>query len=185
MSTVVFDISVSVDGFLSADAITPEEPLGHGGERLHEWAWGADADRAPRPIGTIGALICGRRTYDASLPWWGADGPHAPIPVFVVTSRPPAAYGLYTFVSDGIEAALDRARAAAGDGHVRIMGGASMGRQYLAAGLVDEVVLHTVPVLFRKGARMFEDFGTEHIGLDVLDVVTGPDATHVHYRVRR
>lgn len=186
MTTVIFDISVSVDGFMTADGMTPDEPLGQDGQRLHDWAAGGGIERVPSPVSSIGAIVAGRRTYDASLPWWGADGPHPPVPVFVVTNRtaePPAAGSAYTFVS-GIETALEQARAAAGDRDVRIMGGASLGRQSLAAGLVEEMVLHIVPVLLTAGTPMFDGLArTVRGGFEVVDVVSTPSATHVHYRL--
>lgn len=188
MGRVIFDISVSVDGFMTADGITPEEPLGQDGQRLHAWAAGDEVERVPHPVAGVGALIAGRRTYDTSLPWWGAGGPHPPIPVFVVTheeAEPAAAGSVYTFVTDGIEAALEQARHAAGERSVRVMGGASLGQQFLAAGLVDEVVLHIVPVLLKAGTRMFEQLGSGHVGLEVLDVVPTTAATHLRYRVLR
>jgi hypothetical protein len=80
-STVVFDVNLSLDGFIAAEGGRPGQPLGEGGDRLREWATGPDAHRAPKPAGSAGALICGRRTYDTSLPGWGAGGPHPPTPV--------------------------------------------------------------------------------------------------------
>jgi dihydrofolate reductase len=188
MSKVIVDISLSVDGFITADGITPEEPLGQDGQRLHAWATGDGVERSPKPVSTVGALIAGRRTYDTSLPWWGADGPHSPTPVVVVTHEPAElapVESAYTFVDGGIDAALEQARALAGDRDVRVMGGASLGQQFLAAGLVDEAVLHVVPVLLNAGTHMFDHLGPEHITLEVLDVVDTPAATHVRYRVLR
>ncbi len=188
MTKVVFDISLSVDGFMTADGITPKEPLGQDGQRLHAWATDDEIERAPNPVSTVGALIAGRRTYETSLPWWGAGGPHPPIPVFVVTHgavEPAPADSVYTLVTGGIEAALGQARAAAGNQDVRIMGGASLGQQFLAAGLVDEIVLHVVPVLLKGGIRMFDKLGPGHVGLEVLDVINSTAATHLRYRVTR
>src|SRR5215203_4461974 len=112
-----------------------------------------------------GAIIAGRRTYDDSLPWWGADGPHPPTPVFVVTHEAPDAVpegSVYTFVTDGIESALEQAKAAAGEKNVAVMGGPDIGRQFIEAGLIDEIGVHLVPVLFGSGTRMFEHLGGEH-----------------------
>jgi dihydrofolate reductase len=122
MSKVVFDISMSLDGFMTAANQRPEEPLGEGGEQLHRWAFGEDpSDREVLTGGasSLGAVICGRRTYDDSLPWWGADGPTGParLPVLVLSHDEPAdtaADGVYTFVTGGIEDALKQAREAAG-----------------------------------------------------------------------
>jgi dihydrofolate reductase len=142
MTKVTFDISMSLDGFITANGSTAEEPMGKGGERLHEWAFGADEESRrllEEAVGSIGAVIVGRRTYDQSLPWWGADGPtgDARLPVFVVTNDEPDESpegGVYSFVTGGIEEALARARAAAGERGVTVMGGADVGRQYLSAG---------------------------------------------------
>jgi dihydrofolate reductase len=193
MGRIVFDTSMSLDGFMTAANVRPAEPLGDGGERLHEWAMEPDErNRAflERAIGGAGAVIAGRRTYDASLPWWGADGPTGSrrLPVFVVTHAAPAESpdgGVYTFATDGIESALRQARAAAGEGSVSVMGGASIGQQCIRAGLVDEIQVHLVPVLFGAGTRMFELLGDDHIALEVVEVVETAAATHLRYRIVR
>jgi dihydrofolate reductase len=188
--TVIFDMSMSLDGFVTAKDQTAEEPLGKGGERLHEWAFADDPasrELIERSFGAIGSFICGRRTYDHSIPFWDADGPsgQARLPVFVVTHEPPAASpenGVYTFVADGLERALEQAKAAAGDKTVAIMGGPDVARQYLAAGLVDEVGIHVVPVLFGGGTPMFADLGRQ-LELELIEAVETPAATHLRYRV--
>jgi len=191
MAKVVFDISMSLDGFMSASGIRPDEPMGEGGQRLVEWAFGEDGrgrEILSGSVGSAGAVIAGRRTYDTSLPWWGADGPTGParLPVFVVTHREPEATpedGVYVFVTAGIERALEHAKTAAGDRIVCVMGGADLGRQYLRAGLIDEISIHLVPVLFGTGTRMFEQLSRDHIQLEPLDVIDTPAATHLRYRV--
>ena len=90
---------------------------------------------------------------------------------------------MYTFVTDGIESALQQAKAAAGDKDVSVMGGASIGRQYIAAGLVDEIRIHLVPVLLGSGNRMFEHLGSDHIRLETTEVLDTPAATHLRYRI--
>jgi dihydrofolate reductase len=129
-----------------------------------------------------------KRTYDHSVPWWGADGPTGParVPVFVVTHAEPEDVpkgGVYTFVTDGIESALKQPKAAAGDKDVAVMGGADIGRQYIGAGLVDEISIHLVPVLFGGGTRMFEHLGGEHIRLETTSVIQTPAATHLGFPV--
>ncbi|MEQ7123742.1 dihydrofolate reductase family protein [Actinopolymorpha sp. B11F2] len=191
MSKTVFDISMSLDGFVTASNQTPEEPMGDEGLRLVAWAF--DTDETNRHLlersgVALGAVICGRRTYDHSLPWWGADGPSGLTrrPVFVVTHKAPAHNppgGVYQFVTDGIEGALERAHTAAGDKDVCVMGGADLGRQYIAAGLVDEISIHLVPVLFGSGTRMFEDPYEKHVQMEVVDVLCTPSATHLRYRI--
>jgi dihydrofolate reductase len=191
MSKVIFDISMSLDGFMTAANRRPEEPIGDGGLRLVEWAIGGDELNArylEQAVAALGATICGRTTYDTSLPWWGADGPSgtARRPVFVVTHEAPADSpegGVYTFVTDGIEGARDQAQAAAGDDDVTVMGGADIGRQYIAAGLVDEISIHLVPALFGDGTRMFDGLGAGPIQLEPIDVIDTPAATHLRFRV--
>jgi dihydrofolate reductase len=193
MSKVTLDISISLDGYIRAANPTPEEPLGKGGERLHEWAFGADErnrELLEGAISALGATIAGRTTYDDSIKFWGADGPtgRARRPLFVVTHEPPAEVpedGVYTFVTDGIHSALEQARAAAGDRAVAIMGGANIAQQYLAAGLVDEIAIHLVPVLFGGGTPLFERVLQEHVQLEPIEVVDTGTATHLRYRVLR
>jgi dihydrofolate reductase len=191
MGKVTFDISMSLDGFVTASNMSPEEPMGKGGERLHEWAFGGEDKRdreiLERGISTTGAVISGRRTYDDSIPWWGADGPTGSVrlPVIVVSHSVPEDVpegGVYTFV-DGIEAALARAKEVAGENAVNIMGGADIAQQYLRAGLVDEISIHLVPVLFGGGIRLFEQLGNEHIQLETMEAIHTAAATHLRYRV--
>mgnify|MGYP001145063574 CR=1 FL=1 len=106
----------------------------------------------------------------------------------MVTHEPPESTldnGVYTFVTDGLQSALAQAKAAAGERDVCIMGGASLGQQYLAAGLVDELSIHLVPVLFHRGTRMFDNLGEDHTMLEILEVIHTPAATHLRYGVRR
>jgi dihydrofolate reductase len=191
MSKVIFDISMSLDGFVTASNVRPEEPMGDGGQRLHEWAFGEDErnrELLAEAVNFVGAVIAGRRTYALSVPWWGADGPTGParVPVFVVTHAEPEEVpeeGVYTFVTDGIESALEQAKMAAGEKDVAAMGGAEMGQQYIGAGLVDEISIHLVPVLLGGGTRMFEHLGGEHIQLESAGVIETPEATHLRFRV--
>jgi dihydrofolate reductase len=194
MSKVTFDMSMSLDGLIEAADPTPDEPLGVGGERLHEWAFGEDErDRGVLAEGGqgVGAVIAGRRTYDASVAFWGADGPTGParLPVFVVTHEPPTDYpqdSVYRFATDGIEAALKDARATAGDQNVTVMGGADLGRQFLASGLVDELSIHLVPVTFGRGKRLFDGLpGEQPMQLEPLSTIQTPNATHLRFRIVR
>jgi len=193
MGKVIFVISMSLDGYITAANQTPDNPMGDGGLRLQDWALGGDETNRTyleKAIGRLGAVIAGRRTYDTSVPWWGADGPSgdARRSVFVVTHAAPAespAGGVYQFVTDGIESALARAQAAAGDKDVTVMGGADLGRQYLAAGLLDELEIHLVPVLLGGGTPMFSGILTGQIPLEAVDVLPTPTATHLRYRIVR
>jgi dihydrofolate reductase len=194
MSTVVFDISMSLDGFITASDQTMAEPMGVGGERLHAWLTDGDErdlDVLETGVGSAGAVITGRRNFEHALPWWGADGPTgaARLPVFVVCGDVPGDVprdSVYVFVTDGIENAVQQAADAAGDRVVCIMGGAETARSCLAAGLVDELSIHLVPVLFGSGTSLFEglDLG-EHVTLDHLAADQTQAATHLRYRVVR
>jgi dihydrofolate reductase len=191
MSIVRFEISMSVDGYVTASGVRPEEPMGDGGQQLHEWAFGDDEqgrEALAESQRSAGASIAGRRTYDLSVPWWGADGPGsaARTATFIVSHSEPQEVpegSVYTFVTSPGEA-LARATAAAGDKDVDIFG-ASIGRQLLQAGRVDELRIHLVPVLLGAGTRLFDSLGGEHIQLKALDVIEGPKATHLRYAVIR
>jgi len=187
--TTVFDISMSLDGYVTAAGVRPEEPMGDGGQQLHEWAFAADErgrDVLAESMRTVGASIAGRRTYDLSVPWWGPDGPGgaARTPTFIVSHGTPGHVpegNVYTFVNDPIEA-LKLARAAAGDKDVDVFS-ASVGRQLLRAGRINEIRVHLVPVLFGAGTRLFEDIGDSHVQLEIIKVAEGSKATHLHYAV--
>jgi len=192
MGKVIADISMSLDGYVTAAGQTPDEPLGKGGEQLHEWAFGedeGDQERMEKATAELGALVCGRTTYDDSLRWWGADGPTGPrrLPLYVVTHSEPEdspADGVYTFVTEGIDGAVKLAREAAGDLDVAIMGGADVIQQCLNAQLVDEVGIHVVPVLFGGGTRLFDNLADDHVQLEPLDAVRTTAAVHLRFGVR-
>lgn len=160
MSKVLVYASMSLDGYVAGHDVSHDHPMGVGGEELHRWMFGAGADPADQALidevraGT-GAVVLGRRTFDVGLAHWN-DVPY-PVPSFVVTHRPrpdlPQKSGTFSFV-DGVEAAVELARAVAGEGTVTIMG-AEVQRQALAAGLVDEVLVSLVPVLLGAGATLF------------------------------
>jgi dihydrofolate reductase len=192
VSSVIYDISMSLDGYVRARDPRPDEPLGVGGEDLHGWALGADAAGrayAERAIGSLGALICGRRTYDDSLRWWGADGPtgSARLPLVVLTHEAPAESpegGVYTFATGGVDDALRQARALAGDRAISIMGGPDVATQFLEAGLVDEVSVHVVPFLFGAGTLLTGTLPA-HVGLEAVEQLPTSHAVHLRYRVLR
>jgi len=135
---------------------------------------------------TVGVNIFGRNGYDHSILYWGADGPSgaARIPTVIVSHSVPQnvpANGVYTFV-DSIEAALETAQKIAGDKDVYIVG-ANVAQQFLKRGLIDEIVIHLVPVVFGSGTRLFEGIGNEHIQLEIIDVIKTVEAIHQHFRV--
>jgi dihydrofolate reductase len=201
MARVSFDLSMSLDGFIAGPNAGPGNGLGDGGDALHQWAYdlssfherhgrtggesNADSELLEEAMSAAGALLMGRNMFDHAVDAWGADPPFR-IPVFVLTSRPqdPIMRGdtTFTFVSDGIEPALERARAAAGDAEVGIAGGAQVAQQYLRAGLVDEFQIHLVPVLLSAGVRLFD--GIDPATLQVDRLVESPTGvTHLRYRV--
>ena len=149
MGRVCVYMSMSLDGFVAGPDVGVEQPMGLGGERLHAWLDGTDprdAEIAGRMFSTAttGAVIMGRRSYDNSIAEWGGKGPLGDVPCFVVTHRSfDVPDPVFTVVTDGIESALAQARDAAGDKHIGVMG-ANLGRQFLAAGLVDEIRIHLV-----------------------------------------
>ena len=211
MAKLRFNISTSLDGFVAGPNPSEEIPLGEGGEQLHEWVLGLAAWREPHgleggevnastpvmeaTLANIGATVMGRNMFGGEGPWgsdpwqgwWGADPPFH-MPVFIVTHHPrePVAKAggtTYTFVTEGVEAAFEQAREAAGGKDVAVAGGASVAQQYLRAGLLDELTLHVVPVLLGGGTRLFDNLEGAQIGLEQTSVVEAPGVTHVTYRV--
>jgi dihydrofolate reductase len=212
MSRVRVDISVSADGCVAGPNQSLEHPLGEGGESLHDWIVGLRAWRerhgleggevntstpvVEEALAGVGAEIMGRGKFgggpgpwgdDPWQGWWGDDPPFH-MPVFVLThhEREPLTLAdtTFTFVTGGIEAALEQARAAAAGQDVLLGGGGSMINQYLAAGLVDELELHVVPLLLGGGARLFEGVGPS-LRLEQVRAVEAPGVTHLKYRVLR
>jgi dihydrofolate reductase len=210
MSKVRVHISVSADGYVAGPNQSEENPLGEGGESLHDWAFELKAfrERHGREGGevnasnavleeaqaNIGAEIMGRGKFgggpgpwsdDPWQGWWGDDPPfHTPVFVLTHYERKPLTLSdtTFDFVTEGIESALEQARAAAAGKDVLIGGGADAINQYLAAGLVDEILLSIAPLLLGGGARLFEGVGPE-IALEQVQAVDAPGVTHVKYRV--
>ena len=192
MGKVIFDISMSLDGFITGANARPEAGwggLGEGGERLHDWGFNS-ADPRNREImegyANAGANIFGRIGYDHSILNWGADGPSgaARLPTVIVSHSVPQDVpdgGVYTFV-ESVEAAFETAKKLAGDKDILIMG-ADVPQQFLKRGLIDEVSIHLVPVLFGSGTRLFEGLEGEHISLEILEVIQTPEAIHMRFRV--
>lgn len=219
VSKLRFGISMSLDGYVAGPNQSVKEPLGVGGERLHEWvvelsAWRAAHGKEGGAVNestkvfdelysNIGATIMGRNMFgghpgpwDAARPWkgWWGENPPFHHPVFVLTHHPRAPLTLgadsgdgkttFTFVTTGIEAALDQARKAAGDKHIVLGGGAKVAQQYLKAGLVDEMAIHLVPMLLGGGERLFDGVGADMHGLEHVSTVAAPTVVHIKF-VRR
>jgi dihydrofolate reductase len=186
---VVLWVSISLDGYAAGPDVGEANPLGVGGESLHDWMFTAttDADRdiLARHNARVGAVVVGRRTFDLGLKYWG--GTPYPAPSFVVTHRAqppmPTANGTFTFVTDGVTSAVQQAKQAAGEKNVILMG-AEVARQALAAGLVDRVDLQLVPMLLGGGERIFDGLGTELRFRQRGPAVT-TSVTHLSYDVRK
>jgi dihydrofolate reductase len=156
---------------------------------LHNWAFSSEDPRnheVAEESRKLGAVITGRTTYNHSIRYWGADGPtgEARVPTIIVSHSVPGdipAGGVYTFV-DNVNAAFEKAKAAAGDKDVLIHGG-NTARQMIALGLVDEVFVHVVPVLFGSGTRLYEQVGGEHVTLETAEVIETREAIHLRFRV--
>jgi dihydrofolate reductase len=200
MSKVTCQIAVSLDGYMAGPRQSTDDPLGIGGERLHEWMFAAeqhpvDAEVTAHLLDGNGAYVMGRNMFGPIRGawegdwrgWWGEDPPyHAPVFVLTHYPREPvqmAGGTTFHFVTEGLDVALERAREAAGERNVSIAGGASIVNQVLAAGQFDELHLHIAPIMLGGGERLFVDVGDP--ALEVLDAVTSPGATHIRYRVVR
>jgi len=214
MSKLRFMIAMSLDGFVAGPSQSVENPLGVGGMRLHEWvfslrAWkamhglpGGEVNESNRVVeesfANIGATIMGRNMFgghpgpwDSRKPWkgWWGDTPPYHHPVFVLTHHAREPLELkggttFTFVTDGIEVALESARRAASGKNVALAGGAKAAQQYLVAGLVDEMQIHLVPTLLGSGERLFDGVGDDLHGLELVQTVAAPKVTHLKFARR-
>ena len=211
MSRLRFRISMSLDGYVAGPDQSVKEPLGVGGEGLHEWAFPLRAWRAPHgkeggednessrvveeQVANIGATIMGRNMFGghpgpwrSDAPWTGWWGKNPPFhhPVFVLTHHAREPLRLeggttFTFVTDGIESALAQAKKAAGGKDIALAGGAKAAQQYLAAGLVDEMELSVVPLLLGGGERLFDGVGNDLHGMVLVRTVATPQVTHLKF----
>jgi dihydrofolate reductase len=214
MARLRCDISMSLDGFVAGPNQTLEQPLGEGGERLHEWAvklasfrerhggeggeTNADDEVVKEGLNATGAVVMGRRMFSGGAgPWaddpnadgWWGDEPPFRVPGFILTHHPRETEikeggTSFTFVTGGIESALEQAKAAAGDKDVLLAGGATVVQQYLKAGLLDEIQIHVSPVLLGGGVSLFGSPGGP-VELEATRVIDSPSVTHLRYRVKR
>jgi dihydrofolate reductase len=214
MAKLTFDISMSVDGFIAGPNPSEENPLGEGGEQLHEWvvklaAWrkphgmdggevNASTEVLEELLDNVGATVMGRNMFgggpgpwgeDPWDGWWGDDPPfHTPVFVLTHHAREPLKKQggtTFTFVTSGIESALEQAKEAADGKDVALGGGADVIQQYLAAGQVDELQLNVVPIVLGDGTRLFDNVAGTDVKLEPVRVVDTPDVTHLKYRVLR
>lgn len=207
MGRIVTGFSMSLDGFVAGPNDGVDRPLGEGGERLFAWYGAGDtefrfpdgdyvvhvsqasAERLQDAIHAAGALVTGRKTFDITNGW---NGHHTlDVPVLVVTHSIPqewvqqwGATALFTFVTDGVESAIEQAQRIAGGKNV-VLGSASIVKQCLKAGLLDEVSIDLVPVLLGGGVRLFEPVGAEPIDLEIVQVTEGTGVTHIQYALAR
>jgi dihydrofolate reductase len=215
MGKLTLDITMSLDGFIAGPNQTIEQPLGEGGQQLHEWVYGlaswreshglpggernADDDVVDESVSGTGAVVMGRKMFSGGAGaweddpnadgWWG-DNPPFGVPVFILTHHPRETVTkqggtTFTFVTEGSDAALARAREAAGDRNVAVAGGADVVQQYLRAGLLDEMQIHIAPLLLGDGVRLFDGLGANRPVLEVTRVIESPAVTHIRYRVVR
>ena len=188
MGKVVIDMSMSLDGFIAGPNDVPGDGLGRDGMRLHSWMFD-DPTVFDRIYGDLvsetGAVIIGRRTYDNSVPEWGGKGPLGDVPCFVLTHRdaPADVDPVFTFVTDGVESAHAKAQAVAGEKRIGVMG-AETDRQFLAAGLVDELRIHVVNVLLGDGRKLF-DVLPRRVELEQTELSETDEVVHIGYRVKR
>jgi dihydrofolate reductase len=189
MGKVILDMSMSLDGFIAGSNVGKEYPMGVDGESLHTWLFSTprdkvDADVECEMFANTGAVILGNRTFEVGVDLW-EDVPF-PAPSFVLTHKGREKLikksGTFTFVTDGIESALQLARAVAGDKDVRLMG-ADVAQQFLSAGLIDEIQINHVPILLGAGVRLFEHPGIKNSQLEKDRVLDSPHATHIRYRL--
>ena len=211
MSKLRMKISMSFDGFIAGPNQSVENPLGEGGEKLHQWVISLAAWREPHhmaggevnessvvveeQIQNIGATIMGRNMFgghpgpwDPKNPWkgWWGDDPPFHHPVFVLTHYPREKLVLeggnsFTFVTDGIESALDQARRAAGEKDISLAGGAKAVQEYFNAGLIDEMEISVVPALLGGGERLFEGVGDDLHGLELARTISARNVTHLKF----
>ena len=203
MGKVTADMSVSLDGFVAGPNDGPENGLGDGGERLHEWMYNLaswrerhslaggevnpDAEILDEAFRNVGAAVMGRRMFDIAEQAWGNNPPFH-VPVFVVTHRVrekavKEGGTSFIFVTDGIESALKQAKAAAGDKDISVAGGPNIIQQFLRAGFLDEIQIHLVPLLLGGDRPLFDRSGTDQIELEANRVIGSPGVTHLRFRV--
>lgn len=211
MSRLRLNITMTLDGYVAGPNQSVENPLGKGAEHLHDWLFklksfremhgehggeaGPNDDVLREAFGNIGATIMGRNMFGGGPgPWrdgqwrgWWGDNPPFHTPVFVLThyAREPLVMQggtTFTFVTDGIVSALAQAREAAGGKDVALGGGANVAQQYIAAGLIDEMEIHIVPLLLGGGARLFDNLQGSDVKIELVRTIQAPGATHIKYR---
>ena len=214
MTRLRLNITMSLDGYVAGPNQSVRHPLGEGGEQLHEWAFavrtfrerhgmeggatGPDDEIAKEYFQNVGATIMGRHMFGGGngpwgdQPWngWWGENPPFHMPVFVLTHHARDFLEMqggttFHFVTDGIHAALQRAKDAARGKDITLGGGADVAQQYLNAGLIDEMEIHIVPVFLGDGARLFDNTGGRQVGYECIRVTNSPSVSHYKYRLRQ
>lgn len=193
MTRVLAEQSISLDGFSAGSNNGPANPKGDGGQRLYEWLFSGaevlDANIPGEYWSRVGAVILGKRMFDNGLESWDGDNPWD-VPAIVLTHerREPLSKNgdiKFTFVGDGIESVLARARDWAGDKDIAITGGANTIRQFLKSGLLDEIHVHIVPIFLGDGNSLFDQLGLSHIKLEPVRAIGSSAVAHLEYRIVR
>ncbi len=190
MNKVVSNITMSLDGFIAGAGISKAEPMGKNGIRLHDWIFKSktdlDAELLNEVMESSGAVIVGSRTYHTAIAdAWEGVSPFN-VPAFVVCHQvPAAAVDGFTYITDGIESALEQAKTAAGEKNTWVMGGADIIQQYLNAKLLDSLHIHIAPVLLTNGTRLFDKIGINQVELKKIKVLDTPGATHIQYEFEK
>ena len=214
MTSLRFGITMSLDGYVAGPNQSVTNPLGEGGQELHKWAFavrsvrqlhgmeggttGPDDEIAAESLQNVGATIMGRHMFGGGdgpwgdNPWngWWGENPPFHTPVFVLTHHARKSLEMqggttFHFVTEGIHAALERAKAAAGGKDVNLGGGADVAQKYLKAGLIDEMEIHVVPALLGGGARLFDNMDGRQTAYECVRVVSTPSVSHYKYRLKR
>jgi dihydrofolate reductase len=204
MSKVIFDIAISLDGFIAGENRGPKNPLGDNGPAIHQWMYkqkafwkhlnmtggevdhGIETDLFNKILSRTGAYIMGKRMFEEGEANWPEDLFKLPVYVLTHEKREPwvqKGSTVFYFVNDGIHSALEKARADAKGKDVRLQGGANMIRQYLNAGLVDEFIVHIAPMIIGNGIRLFDNLDRKAFKVEIADVQHSALATHITYRV--
>jgi dihydrofolate reductase len=187
MGKIVLSMSMSLDGFVAGTNISPQQPLGENGMRLHDWIFvdktGADEKVMEELMSDSGAVIAGRRTYNVGIDGgWGGSSPF-PMPAIIISKTVPEKMVEGFHFIDGIENAVKLANKIAGEKNIWVMGGANIAQQFVKAGLLDEIQINIAPILLGKGARLFEG-NVQLTDLERMRIIETPSATHIRYKVK-
>jgi dihydrofolate reductase len=191
MGKITAFLSMSLDGFITGPNVSMNNPMGEGGETLHDWMFSGKTESEAvelqdRVFKTTGAVVTGRRMFDLGVEPWG-DNPVFHAPVFVLSHKPKEKVvkqggTTYTFVTDGVESALKQAKTAAGNKDVTVIGGANVIQQFIKAGWLDEIEIHLISILLGEGTRLFNHLD-KPIELERIQVTEAPDVTHLKFRI--